>query len=249
MSQESDCVKTENDIDNSMYHSVQDKFGQYDKRSFRETIVNTLDINDLRSVRKSLFDILKKNNPKDDIPDGKLIERAQRENSPPADEKLADDIYVLFHYLEGDGKINDVKACISKSKRNITSGDLLKDEVLEEQATLRKITGHIEQFSDNINHSAIILGHIFEIKQQIADINRRHDKEINELQRKLTQKENDCASLKQQLNDSRDREAKVRAEIKQLKQTNDEHDSMRQLTDKILNQLQSVDDKIKNHKP
>lgn len=78
--------------------------------------------------------------------------------------------------------------------------------------------------------------------------NRRHDKEINELQRKLTQKENDCASLKQQLNDSRDREAKVRAEIKQLKQTNDEHDSMRQLTDKILNKLQSVDDKIKNHK-
>ena len=60
LSQESECDKTENDIDNSIYHSVQDKFGQYDKRSFRETIVNTLDLNDLRSVRKSLFDILKR---------------------------------------------------------------------------------------------------------------------------------------------------------------------------------------------
>lgn len=62
------------------------------------------------------FDLLRKR--VHTLKDAKLVERAHRDN---IGEKLADDIYRILQFLEGACNISELKHCIYKSPRRMTT--------------------------------------------------------------------------------------------------------------------------------
>ena len=50
--------------------------------------------------------------------ESRLVERTNRELGAAIEAKLSDDIYMLFHYLEGTYTIADLKPLLSRSRRN-----------------------------------------------------------------------------------------------------------------------------------
>ncbi|KAL3870928.1 hypothetical protein ACJMK2_038956 [Sinanodonta woodiana] len=91
---------------------IRDKYGKLDKQLFKRELSNNLDITSLRHIRSSLHDIGRLSHT--GYPSGRLVERTSRSDSAPVKEKIADDIYTIFHFLEGDGNTSEVKACMSR---------------------------------------------------------------------------------------------------------------------------------------
>ena len=83
--------------DEDMYNLIKTEFGQLDRKTFKTSLLQYTDLNDLKPIRTSLFDLIRKSD--NSLLEAKLIERTNRDNSQPPGEKLADDIYVIYQYI------------------------------------------------------------------------------------------------------------------------------------------------------
>ena len=92
-------TQTEREI----FHLLKENYGSLTKDIFKNELASAYNKADLQEYRQTLYDIAKVDLP--NTPNAALIPRKDRAGGQPAKEKLAEDIYVLFHYLEGDNTI------------------------------------------------------------------------------------------------------------------------------------------------
>jgi hypothetical protein len=59
----------------------------------------------MRPIRHSLFDLVRQR--EQSLKDAKLVVRAHRENGVSIGEKIADDIYIMFQFLEGANNMSE----------------------------------------------------------------------------------------------------------------------------------------------
>ena len=104
-----------------------------------------------------MFDIITR---KYDI-QGSLIERKTRDNGASMEEKLADDINVMFHYIEGSSSGIELKNCLSKSTRKSSIARH------EPQDTLSLIGNILQRLTDTneTSQSVLIMTALLEMKR------------------------------------------------------------------------------------
>jgi hypothetical protein len=92
-----------NDAD--MYHLMQSNFGQLDRKTFKKELIKCTTSQDMRPIRHSLFDLVRQR--EQSLKDANLVVRAHRENGVSIGEKIADDIYIIFQFLEGANNMSE----------------------------------------------------------------------------------------------------------------------------------------------
>ena len=94
------ATQTERDI----YAQIKQKVGNLPREEFAIQLQTFLagDNTSLKELRKSLYDLAKQTVP--NTPLGDLIRR-KNAGLNEAKDKLADDIYMLYQYIEGDTKV------------------------------------------------------------------------------------------------------------------------------------------------
>ena len=107
-----DPTQTEKDI----FTNIREKDGHLGNKEFRETLAACYSETDLYEFRKSLFDYAVVE--VEYTPRAPLIIRKDTQNSGglALNEKLADDIYNLYHYIEGDKSFDIYKLFSEKDK-------------------------------------------------------------------------------------------------------------------------------------
>ncbi|KAL3870688.1 hypothetical protein ACJMK2_038732 [Sinanodonta woodiana] len=100
------------EINEGIYMQIKTKFGTFNRSTFKKRLKTALDVKSLRDSRQALFDLAKKK--RYDCSDGRLVERLPRTNSAPVEDKLSEDIYIIFHFIDGENNYSDMKSCISK---------------------------------------------------------------------------------------------------------------------------------------
>ncbi|VDI03128.1 Hypothetical predicted protein [Mytilus galloprovincialis] len=214
--------------DEDMYHLMQSNFGQLDRKTFKDELIKHTTTQDMRPIRNSLFDLLRKRELT--LKDAKLVERAQRDN---IGEKLADDIYIIFQFLEGANNISELKQCISKSPRRMTTGGDDSDSKITDICV--KLTNRTKtKQTDN----AVIIALILELKQsfdehvkntegKIDKMVTKYDEEIKNLRNKIDVKDIELINQKSKLAELRDKNTKLQSELKlksqQLRESEDEN--------------------------
>ncbi|CAG2184708.1 unnamed protein product [Mytilus edulis] len=239
--------------DEDMYHLMQSNFGQLDRKTFKDELIKHTTTQDMRPIRNSLFDLLRKRELT--LKDAKLVERAQRDN---IGEKLADDIYIIFQFLEGANNISELKQCISKSPRRMTTGGDDSDSKITDICV--KLTNRTKtKQTDN----AVIIALILELKQsfdehvkntegKIDKMVTKYDEEIKNLRNKIDVKDIELINQKSQLAELRDKNTKLQSELKlksqQLRESEDENrqnEEQKETNLKIFNRLEAIDGKCK----
>lgn len=206
--------------DDDMYHLIKTSFGQLDRKTFKLDLMKHTDTNDLRPIRTSLFDLVKKQ--QSSLNDTKLVERTQRDNGQPISDKLADDIYILFQYLEGANNVSELKQCISKSKRRPTASENTYDSQQVLSDVIQKLSK--KAICKNTDNS-VIIALILEVKQMINDsvkplndkidaLNESFQREIKTLKNELKHKQDEVLNLTGQLSETREKATKLQAEVK-----------------------------------
>ncbi|VDI79118.1 Hypothetical predicted protein [Mytilus galloprovincialis] len=147
--------------DQDMFNLIKSSFGQLDRKTFKHDLLKHTDTDDLRPIRNSLFDLIR--NREQTYSDTKLVERTQRDNGQPLGEKLADDIYVIYQYLEGANNASELRQCVSKSKRTTTVSDETDSKMSD---ILNKLSN---KTTSTNNENTIVLSMLMEIKQMIKD--------------------------------------------------------------------------------
>ena len=110
------ATQTERDI----YAQIKQKVGNLPREEFAIQLQTLLggDNASLKEIRKSLYDLAKQTVP--NTPQGDLIRRKNAGLSKAKD-KLADDIYMLYEYIEGDNKVLLIKLFKNKSRKSIAA--------------------------------------------------------------------------------------------------------------------------------
>jgi len=180
-------------INNDIYNVIKEKFEHLDRQSFKSALLENLHAQDMRPVRASLYEIIKRDN---DI-NGRPIERTAREKGPSVEEKTADDIYVMFNFIEGNGTFTELKNCLSRSTCRVTSISTANMKNTETKITeiLQKLSTNSENTHSNI--ASVLIGSILEIKQTITDEMKSVTCKLNVLSETV---ENEIKSLRISLN-------------------------------------------------
>ncbi|CAG2187539.1 unnamed protein product [Mytilus edulis] len=242
--------------DDDMYRIIQTKFGQLDRYNFKSELLQNTDTDDLKPIRSSLFELTKKKEHV--LLESRLIERTHRENGPSIEEKLSDDIYTLFNFLEGNLTSNELKPLISRGRRNTNAHFDTGDNSVHE--VLNKMTNRETSTQGN----SYILATLLEIKQsfnenlktlndKIETITEKFECEIKRLVNVVHDKDRQIYSLKTELYDEKEKVTRLRSEIKlQSQDLKDQEDKIRtsdeqrqNVFNKIVNRLESIDGKCK----
>ncbi|CAG2228952.1 unnamed protein product [Mytilus edulis] len=242
--------------DDDMYRIIQTKFGQLDRYNFKSELLQNTDTDDLKPIRSSLFELTKKKEHV--LLESRLIERTHRENGPSIEEKLSDDIYTLFNFLEGNLTSNELKPLISRGRRNTNAHFDTGDNSVHE--VLNKMTNRETSTQGN----SYILATLLEIKQsfnenlktlndKIETITEKFECEIKRLVNVVHDKDRQIYSLKTELYDEKEKVTRLRSEIKlQSQDLKDQEDKIRtsdeqrqNVFNKIINRLESIDGKCK----
>ncbi|CAG2190194.1 BTBD1_2 [Mytilus edulis] len=235
---------------------ISTKFGQLDRYSFKSELLQNTDTDDLKPIRSSLFELTKKKEHV--LLESRLIERTHRENGPSIEEKLSDDIYTLFNFLEGNLTSNELKPLISRGRRNTNAHFDTGDNSVHE--VLNKMTNRETSTQGN----SYILATLLEIKQsfnenlktlndKIETITEKFECEIKRLVNVVHDKDRQIYSLKTELYDEKEKVTRLRSEIKlQSQDLKDQEDKIRtsdeqrqNVFNKIVNRLESIDGKCK----
>ncbi|CAC5378925.1 unnamed protein product [Mytilus coruscus] len=107
--------------DEDMFNLIKTEFGQLDRKPFKHDLFQHTGLNDLKPIRTSLFDLVRKRD--NTLTDTKLVERTNRDNPQSAGDKMAEDIFVIFQYLEGANSMSELRQCMSRSRRLTTVPD------------------------------------------------------------------------------------------------------------------------------
>lgn len=244
--------------DNDMFNLIKSDFGQLDRKSFKSTLLSLTDLSDLKPIRSSLFDIIRKNNST--YSDSKLVERSNKDEHLLSD-KLADDIYVMFHYIEGTNNVSELRQCISRSacKRPPTVSDEYNPILTDIYNKLTNKAKSAVAHHDN----TIIVSMLMEVKQMINDglkpisekvdsIVKNYEGEIKSLRKSLQNKDTQIMGLQDQLSVYRDRIAQLQADVKLKTQELKDRDEIqgfdkaqKRLSDRLTNKLDSIDNRLK----
>ncbi|CAC5407010.1 unnamed protein product [Mytilus coruscus] len=168
--------------DQDMFNLIKSSFGQLDRKTFKHDLLKHTDTDDLRPIRNSLFDLIR--NREQIYSDTKLVERTQRDNGQPLGEKLADDIYVIYQYLEGANNASELlRQCMSKSKRTATISD-------ETDSKMSDILNKLSNKTNSTNNeNTIVLSMLMEIKQMINDNMKPMNDKMTNSQKTLKMKQ------------------------------------------------------------
>ncbi|CAH1788551.1 unnamed protein product, partial [Owenia fusiformis] len=234
------ATQTENDIINE----IKELCSGADKALFIKRLCDHQDVDGLVHSRDALFDYARINRS-NAMPPGALIRRLpsrkNKQTSTSVKEKLACDIYHLFHFINGASNLSDIKTLLNpKAKTN------------------RKSVVH-NPIDDTMRHKnsddqlAIILKNVLELKSNVAT-------EINELKAEIAKstkskvKElNNVIEIKQnELNRCKDSEQKLKNDLKIAKaKINDQQTDINKLTTdinetktKLLKQIQTIQNKV-----
>lgn len=161
---QSDLTQTISDSqfnDDDMYRIIQSKFGQLDRTNFKRELLQNTEAEDLKPIRNSLFELTRQNGDCL-LRESRLVERTNREHGASIEVKLSDDIYMLFHYLEGTYTIADLKPLLSRSRRNTnTQND-------NEDSNIHDVVNKLTNKGINPNNS-FVLATILELKQSFNE--------------------------------------------------------------------------------
>jgi hypothetical protein len=135
------ATQTEREIRDSIIK----KYGSLPKDKFKESVVNEVSYPDLLEIRKSLYDLAVLTVK--GTPQGTLAIRKDRTGGAPAADKLAEDVYLMTHYLQGDTTIDLTKCLSEKSKKEIQQRKLLNVSVFRDTENCASPS---EQSSQNI---------------------------------------------------------------------------------------------------
>ena len=103
--------------DQQILDEIRRKYGGLPRSEFATDMSNTFSVEDLMEFRRSLYDLAQETVP--ETPSGTMMVRKDTQNSggKPASAKLADDIYVLLQFHEGDKNMDITKLLTEKSRR------------------------------------------------------------------------------------------------------------------------------------
>ncbi|KAL3891313.1 hypothetical protein ACJMK2_003575 [Sinanodonta woodiana] len=110
---EEDLIATQ--TEKNIYLQIDSKFGTLDRDDFKKKMCLELDAQNLKDIRLSLHDLAKLE--KSNYPVARIVERTVRCDSAPLDERLAEDIFILYHFLAGDNNLSELKSLASRHKQ------------------------------------------------------------------------------------------------------------------------------------
>ena len=114
---------------------INKKYGDLPKDTFKETVLNEVSITDLLEIRQSLYDLSVLTVP--GTPRGTLSTRKDRIGGASAADKIAEDVFLLNHYLQGDTTINLTKCLSEKSKKQILQKRQLNATTTQDSTSAR----------------------------------------------------------------------------------------------------------------
>ena len=102
--------------EHGMYDWMKRHYGKLNRNEFKKSLI-AFSVSDLTIYRCGLYMVAK--NLKADTPEGDLVVRKDTSNRGgcSAKEKLSEDIYTLYHYLEGDISMDLTKMFTERSKK------------------------------------------------------------------------------------------------------------------------------------
>ncbi|CAC5390340.1 unnamed protein product [Mytilus coruscus] len=244
--------------DEDMFNLIKTEFGQLDRKTFKHDLLQHTDLNDLKPIRTSLFDLVRKRD--NTLTDTKLVERTNRDNGQSAGDKMAEDIFVIFQYLEGANNMSELRQCMSRSRRPTTVPDE-NDGLLTD--IFNKLSNKARYTSKGTGNS-VVISMLMEVKQMINDglkpITAKVDKlscnfenDIKLLKNSLRNKDNEIINLQTQISEYKQRITQLQADVKlktqELKERDDELDRgkvQKKITDKIASRLDALDNRLKS---
>ena len=98
---------------------IQQRYGTLPRSSFVGKLTEELTSDEISDIRRDLYDLALERIP--DTPSGTLMVRKDTQNSggKPAVDKLADDVYILYHFHQGDKGMDISKLLTERSRRNL----------------------------------------------------------------------------------------------------------------------------------
>ncbi|CAH1790165.1 unnamed protein product [Owenia fusiformis] len=252
--------------ENQIFEFVKDLCGNDNEEDFKAKLLEQQSVEGLNGIRDSFYDIARINRP-NDIPPGVLITRqpprrgsVNKNNANSLGNKLAWDIYTLYHFISGAPNIPEMKSILNATKRQhdkTKQGDIREPPQQRTSAT---------NSTDGLNDTSIplrndvsenVLVHIITMKEMIVNVNQKLeslDKSYLSLktQNDTLRREND--KLKEKHESLTDVNLKLRSELKLNKQELQDNDSfyrkqnaaLKTVVDKLSNKMDSIDGKLFN---
>lgn len=256
---QSDLTQTISDSqfnDDDMYRIIQSKFGQLDRTNFKRELLQNTEAEDLKPIRNSLFELTRQNGDCL-LRESRLVERTNREHGASIEVKLSDDIYMLFHYLEGTYTIADLKPLLSRSRRNTnTQND-------NEDSNIHDVVNKLSNKGINPSNS-FVLATILELKQsfneniqsigdKLETLSKKFEDENKMLKQEIMSKESEITQLNAALQEEKHANGRLRADIKlksqdlkvQEEKVRATEEQRQNVLTRIINRLESIDGKWK----
>jgi len=101
-----------------VFTNIRDRFGHLPKEDFRENLVKFKE-SDLSVFRESLYGVARKEIP--DTPEATLVTRKAQGSGPSLKTKLSDDIFTLYHYIQGDLSVDLYKLFPDRERARLRS--------------------------------------------------------------------------------------------------------------------------------
>lgn len=117
---EEDCGSiTATQTEENIEEQVRTKFGNLSRDAFKDKIVQDVAANDLLHIRDALYDLCLRDI--DSTPRGTLVTRkdSTRTGGQSVDYKVADDIYQIYHYYQGDTSVDLLKLFTERSRAQL----------------------------------------------------------------------------------------------------------------------------------
>ncbi|KAL3881323.1 hypothetical protein ACJMK2_027775 [Sinanodonta woodiana] len=107
---EEDLIATQ--TEKNIYLQIDSKFGTLDRNDFKKMYLE-LDEQNLKDIRLSLHDLAKLE--KSNYHVASIVERTVR--CAPLEERLAENIFILYHFLAGENNLSELKGLASRHKQ------------------------------------------------------------------------------------------------------------------------------------
>lgn len=128
----------------AIYEEIAQKFGSFDRVKFKQNlgVLYRDSPENITHVRQCLYEVALDRRP--DTPKGQLVKR-NNSGQCKAIDKLLEDIYTLFHYIEGNVQTSEVKAVLCYRDRTKSLGEYnISNSQNSSQTSVKTVYGHNE---------------------------------------------------------------------------------------------------------
>ncbi|CAH1799113.1 unnamed protein product [Owenia fusiformis] len=254
------ATQTESDI----ISEIRNLCGSATRHEFVKRINDTLDIHSLVSTREALYDYARINR-RNAMPPGALLRRLpSRKNkavSSGVKEKVSNDIYILFQFIEGAANISELKSILNSSSKNrkstaykTTSDDntsVIQPLAPDQLASL---------LTNVVDFKSFMSDELSGIKSDMTKLAKSNDSKLNLIKSEVTKisksKESELKKkidiMTNELNRSRDCEAILKSDLLLAKQTINEQKTeidnlkkdLKSVNTKVYKSMQTIQNKI-----